>query len=317
MDGAYDYTISAQDFDPDIIFPGIVTLYKPFYRPNSHPYKKASSKSKSSVALPLWCMDPIMIKPARCGYSITLKLCMAIFHGEKIPEDIGETKEGFLELKNHLPRNDIPVNVSAVLRSRHETVRHAKATSCMITQLCLHSEGISEGIILQAHGILTHRVDAETTPWEEYSGVYRTGEVSAALHPFPHHSLMPYKMKAMVCELQSDLKETIAKGTVDPIAIASEYTHIFVNIDPFVDGNGRMCRLVLNSILLQLGSFLACIGEKEEDRALYLEFASNGSALEDIYGDLEEDERPIMHKELGSFIIPHVKKSMGKVMMLL
>jgi Fic family protein len=124
-------------------------------------------------------------------------------------------------------------------------------------------------------------------------------------------------MKAMVRELQSDMKEVIAKGTIDPIAIASKYTHIFVNIHPFIDGNGRMCRLILNSILLKLGSFLVCIGEKEEDRSLYMEVASNGGALEDMYGDLDDEERPVMHRELGSFVMSHVKERMRKLVSML
>ncbi|KAJ5554916.1 hypothetical protein N7461_003386 [Penicillium sp. DV-2018c] len=174
-----------------------------------------------------------------------------------------------------------------------------------------------EEIILQTHKILAHKVDAESTPWEEYSGVYRTDKVSTGLHPFPHHSLVPYKMKAMVREFQSGMREVIAKGTIDPIAIASKYTHIFVNIHPFIDGNGRMCRLILNSILLKLGSFLVCIGEKEEYRSLYMEVASNGGALEDMYGDLDDEERPVMHRELGSFVMSHVSKRMRKLVSML
>jgi Fic family protein len=258
-----------------------------------------------------------MIERAGSGFRITLKLCMAIFRGEEIPEDIEETEEEFLELKKRLLRNNMPVNVSAVLRSRREIVQHAKAASHMISQLCVYNQDLSEEIILQTHKILTHKIDAESTPWEEYSGVYRTDEVSAGLHPFPHHSLVPYKMKAMVRELQSDLKKVIAKGTIDPIAIASKYTHIFVNIHPFIDGNGRMCRLILNSILLKLGGVFVCIGEKEEDRSLYIEVASNGGALEDIYGDLDEEERPVMHRELGSFVMSHVKERTGKLVSML
>lgn len=117
----------------------------------------------------------------------------------------------------------------------------------------------------------------------------------------------------MIRELKSDLKEAIKRGTIDPIAIASKYANIFVNIHPFIDGNGRICRLILNSILLKLGSFLVCIGEKEEDRSLYMEVACSASALEDMYGDRDEDEKPVMHKELGSFVMSHVKKSMRKL----
>lgn len=228
------------------------------------------------------------------------------------PEEIEETKEEF-----QLPYHKLLGDISPALRSYREIAQHARAASYIIVQLCIHDEDLSEEIILQAHRILTYKFDAETTPWEEYSGVYRTDEVSAGLHPFPHHSLVPYKMKAMVRELQSDMREVIAKGTIDPIAIASKYTHIFINIHPFIDGNGRTCRLILNSILLKLGSFLVCIGEKEEDRSLYMEVASNGGALEDMYGDLDDEERPVMHRELGSFVMSHVKERMRKLVSML
>ena len=92
--------------------------------------------------------------------------------------------------------------------------------------------------------------------------------------------------------------------------MASKYTHIFVNIHPFIDGNGRMCRLILDSLLLKLGSFLVCIGGTEEERTLYMEVARNGGALEDLHGYLDEDEKPVMHKELGSLVLEHVKESM-------
>jgi hypothetical protein len=60
-----------------------------------------------------------------------------------------------------------------------------------------------------------------------------------------------------------------------------------------------------------------CIGEKEEDRSLYMEVASNGGALEDMYGDLDDEERPVMHRELGSFVMSHVKERMRKLVSML
>ncbi|CDM32927.1 hypothetical protein DTO013E5_9380 [Penicillium roqueforti] len=320
MDEAYDYKIGTQDFDPDTIFPEIITLgnqLSALLQKQLTPLQESEFENHVLHCLATIVYGSNMIERAGSGSKITLKLCMAIFRGEEIPEDIGETEEEFLELKKELLRKNMPANVSAVLRSRREIVQHAKAASYMISQLCVYDKDLSEEIILQTHKILTHKVDAESTPWEEYSGVYRTDEVSAGLHPFPHHSLVPYKMKAMVRELQSDMREVIAKGTIDPIAIASKYTHIFINIHPFIDGNGRTCRLILNSILLKLGSFLVCIGEKEEDRSLYMEVASNGGALEDMYGDLDDEERPVMHRELGSFVMSHVKERMRKLVSML
>lgn len=316
MDEAYNYKIGADDFDPDTIFPEIVTLGDQL---STVLQKKLSPGQQNAFeAHILDCLAGMvygsnMIERAGNSAEITLKLCMAIFRGEEVPEDIGETEEEFLQLKKNLLRKNLPANPSAVLRSRREIVQHAKAASYMIHQLCIRDKDLSEEIILQTHRILTYKVDADTTPWQEYNGVYRTDEVSAGFHSFPHHGLVPYKMKDMIRELESDLKKALKKGTIDPIAIASKYTHIFVNVHPFIDGNGRMCRLILNSMLLKLGSFLVCIGGKEEERSLYLEIASKSSALEDLYEDLDEDEKPKMHKELGSFVMSHVKKSMRKL----
>ncbi|KAJ5565721.1 hypothetical protein N7535_007359 [Penicillium sp. DV-2018c] len=300
MDEAYDYKIGTQDFDPDTIFPEIITLgnqLSALLQKQLTPLQESEFENHVLHCLATIVYGSNMIERAGSGFKIT--------HSFAWQSSVGKKYQRTLEKRRK------------ILQSRREIVQHAKAASYMISQLCVYDKDLSEEIILQTHKILTHKVDAESTPWEEYSGVYRTDEVSAGRHPFPHHSLVPYKMKAMVREFQSDMREVIAKGTIDPIAIASKYTHIFVIIHPFIDGNGRMCRLILVSILLKLGSFLVCIGEKEEDRSLYMEVASNGGALEDMYGDLDDEERPVMHRELGSFVMSHVSKRMRKLVSML
>lgn len=317
MDEAYDYKIGMNEFDPDEVYPEIVSLgdqLSAVLQQQLTPDQKTAFDNAILDCLVGMVYGSNMIERAGSGLNLTLKLCMAIFRGEEIPDDIGETDPEFLELKKNLIRNNLPSNTSAVLRSRREIVQHAKAACFIISQLCIQDKDLSEEIILQTHQILTHKVDAGDTPWEEYSGVYRKDEVSAGFHAFPHHTLVPNKMQAMIKELESDLKQAVIKGTIDPIAIASKYTHIFVNIHPFIDGNGRVCRLILNSMLLKLGSFLVQIGNTEEDRTLYLDIACNGSGLEDLYGDLDEDEKPVMHKELGSLVMSRVKKSMHKLL---
>ncbi|KAJ5918374.1 hypothetical protein N7454_010749 [Penicillium verhagenii] len=315
-DDAYDYKIGIHDFDPDAVYPEIFSLGNQL----SAVFQKELSSNQQSAfkdhildGLAGMVYGSNMIERVGNDSDITFKLCKAVFRGEEVPEEVGETEEEFLELKNNLLRKNLPANPCAVLCSRREIFQHAKAACYMIQQLCICDNDLSEEIILQTHEILTHKINADTTPWQEYSGVYRTDEVSAGFHAFPHHGLVPYKMKSMIRELKSDLKGALKKGTIDPIAIAAKYTHIFVNIHPFIDGNGRMCRLILNSMLLKLRSFLVCIGSQEEDRSLYLEVASKSSALEDLYEDLDEDEKPAMYKELGSFVMSHMTKSMRKL----
>jgi Fic family protein len=314
MHDVYDYSIVATDFDPETIYPEIITLGNHLSEVLQKQLTLGQQTSFEDHILN--CLADMvygsnMIEHAGNSYEVTLKLCMAIFRDGEIGDAI--TEDELLELGKYLQRKNLPANLCAVLQIRREIVQHAKAALYIMNQLCIHDQDLSEEIILQTHRILTYKVDAGDTPWKEYSGVYRTDEVSAGFHSFPHHSLVPHKMKAMIRELKSDLNEALKMGTIDPIAIASKYTHIFVNVHPFIDGNGRMCRLILNSLLLKLGSFIVCIGGKDEDRSLYLEIAAKSSALEDLYEDLEEKGKPFMYKELGSFVLSHVGKSMYKL----
>ena len=86
---------------------------------------------------------------------------------------------------------------------------------------------------------------------------------------------------------------------------------MFVNIHPFIDGNGHTCRLILNSMLLKYGSFLVSIGEQGDDRLTYLNIAANAGALEDMYEDTDAGEKPKLHKELASFVLTHVKSGIA------
>ncbi|OQE40977.1 hypothetical protein PENCOP_c005G03879 [Penicillium coprophilum] len=265
----YDSKISHKDFDPDPVFQELITLTNQLFnlfKTELTPHQEAYMGSN-------------MIEKAGSSSEITLKLCLAIFRGQEIPEEIEEQDQGYLLLKESLIHRNLPTDTSAVLRGRGEVVQHAKAAAFMIDQLCIRGQDLSEEILLEAHRILTYKVDAEITPWIEYSGVYRTDEVSAGLHAFPYHSLVPSKMTSMFRELKYDLKAATTSGMIDPVALASKYTHIFVNIHPFIDGNGRMCQLILNSMLLKFGTYVACIGVDRADRSIHEEIGVNRGVL--------------------------------------
>ncbi|KAF7528507.1 hypothetical protein PCG10_000351 [Penicillium crustosum] len=313
MEDSYESKITHEDFEPETVFHEIATLanqLSDLFKTELTPRQEAAFENHILHSLALMVHGSNKIEKAGSSSDITLELCVAVFRGEEIPEEIEEQDQEYLPLKKSLISQHLPADTSDVLRSRREVVQHAKAAKFTMDQLCIRGQNLSEQIILEAHRILTYKVDAETTPWMEYSGVYRSHEVSVGLHAFPHPSLVPSKMQSMFCELKRDLKEVTRNGTIDPIALASKYAHIFVNIHPFIDGNGRMCRLILNSILLKFGAFIACIGVDEDDRSIYGDVAVNGGALEDLYEDAEEEEKPKLYKELASYVLAHVKKSM-------
>ncbi|CAI7629170.1 unnamed protein product, partial [Penicillium discolor] len=310
MDDAYDYKVAHHDFDPEIVYPEVVELgnqLSDMLQAHLEPKEDQALEHQILSSLASIVYGSNMIERAGSELEITLQLCFAIFKGEEVPDDIGEISEEFKALKQANKRKNLPVSTSAVLRSRQEIVQHAKAASFLMTQLCLYDKDLSERILLETHGILTYKVDTEDTPWQEYSGVYRTDAVCAGFHGFPAPALVPSKMKAMILELERDIRLSVKEGTIDPISLAAKYTHIFVNIHPFVDGNGRMCRLILNAMLLKFGSYLVCIGCEKKDRETYLEVAANGGAFEDLYENAEEGEKPKVWKELSSFVLDHVK----------
>jgi Fic family protein len=49
----------------------------------------------------------------------------------------------------------------------------------------------------------------------------------------------------------------INKGKIHPVILASEMHQKIVTVHPFIDGNGRTCRLIMNLILLQNGYTIA------------------------------------------------------------
>lgn len=108
---------------------------------------------------------------------------------------------------------------------------------------------ISEKDILELHRLFYFRIDAEK------SGKYRTEPViitaSDAEFPRPHE--IPQLMTQFVARVPA------LKSKVHPVVFAAHLHIDFVNIHPFIDGNGRTARLLLNLALLQAGYGLAII----------------------------------------------------------
>ncbi|KAH7133073.1 fido domain-containing protein [Dactylonectria estremocensis] len=163
------------------------------------------------------------------------------------------------------------------------------------------------------------KIDTEQgISWADYSGMYRDGyEVCAGPHQFLDPRLVPGAMKVMTKSLDEDIRAATECGKIDPVAIAAKYCHTFVNIHPFVDGNGRTCRLILNVLLLKYAGVLVCIGEEKDDRKKYFGIAASASMAEasahDDLDDLDESHRPKYYKELASFTLQHAATSLRKL----
>jgi len=101
---------------------------------------------------------------------------------------------------------------------------------------------------LDAHRILTKGISF----FEDrgMSGRYRNCDVFIGATTCPNPSKIPELMDYWFYAT----KEMIDKSILDPIEIAWVSHHIFEVIHPFIDGNGRTGRLILNKVLTKCGA---------------------------------------------------------------
>ncbi|KAK5273981.1 hypothetical protein LTR99_000764 [Exophiala xenobiotica] len=84
-------------------------------------------------------------------------------------------------------------------------------------------------------------------------------------------------MASLVKLFNEDMEHASQTGTIDPVTIASRYCHYFVNVHPFIDGNGRMCRLLLNTILLKFTGVCISVGVEAKEREDWIMLSWRGN----------------------------------------
>ncbi|MEK7521444.1 MAG: Fic family protein [Patescibacteria group bacterium] len=146
------------------------------------------------------------------------------------------------------------------LKDQLEAINHARAVD-YIRSLAKKLRGhqfISEKHILSIHKFILGGID------DNWAGRYRETEVfirgANIILPLPHK--VPYLMDEFVQWLEKQQKE-------HPVKVAALAHLKLVTIHPFVDGNGRTARLMMNLILLLGGYPVSII--KNEDRTDYLD----------------------------------------------
>lgn len=110
-------------------------------------------------------------------------------------------------------------------------------------------KGFTEQAILKLHHLFYHRIN------EREAGRYRKKAVIITGTDYlpPPAAKVPFEMKRFVAESPSIRKK------LHPVGFAAHVHLELVNIHPFVDGNGRVARLLMNMVLLQEGYTIAII----------------------------------------------------------
>ncbi|KAK5166333.1 uncharacterized protein LTR77_008594 [Saxophila tyrrhenica] len=179
-------------------------------------------------------------------------------------------------------------------RDRQEVANHAAAFVYMTNKVVKSNEPFGDQLIRETHRILCNKVDADngdtTRPYQDYAGLYRSidgrDNVMAGNTGFVRASKVASAMTRFIEELNETIRMAEKEQTLDPFFIAAHACGEFVNIHPFIDGNGRPCRLILNTILLKYAGIVAPIGEDQAERKEYLSIPKRRSTDEDGNGAL-------------------------------
>lgn len=126
------------------------------------------------------------------------------------------------------------------MKEHLEAINHSDAVD-YIMDLVINKVELSEKILKEIHSLVLRGIDKEN------AGRYRqlNVRISGSSHLPPAHFIVPEKMDQYFSFYQNN------KNVLHPIVLAADMHEKLVTIHPFIDGNGRTSRLVMNLILLQ------------------------------------------------------------------
>ena len=128
------------------------------------------------------------------------------------------------------------------LKEHLEVINHKEAIG-YLENLINNKIELSEFEIKNIHNLILRNIDSDN------AGKYRSENViiSGAKHTPPNHVIVKEEMEKLIYNYHNDWSE------YHPIARTNLLHGEFVKIHPFIDGNGRTARLLLNFELMKNG----------------------------------------------------------------
>lgn len=159
------------------------------------------------------------------------------------------------------------------MREHLEAINHKEAID-YIKYLIDKNSDISEREILSIHNLILRGIDPSN------AGKYRTVQVmiKGSEHMPPAPYLVAKQMEDLLLWYHSN------KNQLHPVVLAAEMHERLVTIHPFIDGNGRTSRLIMNLILLKHGYTIANIKGDSDSRMAYY------TSLEKAQTKLDKEE---------------------------
>lgn len=173
-------------------------------------------------------LNPHLLKQIKNYYKIGLTYTSNALEGNTLTES--ETK---IVLEEGITIGGKP------LKDHLEALGHAEAIDYLRT--LVEGKTVEEENIQHLHKLIYFRIE------DNEAGRYRKNKavITGSKYPLPKPADLPHLMKELIPNMHRLRKE---KHPVEAAALSHKE---FVFIHPFIDGNGRVARLLMNLILLQ------------------------------------------------------------------
>ncbi len=174
------------------------------------------------------------------------------------------------------------------LKEHLEVINHKEAI-LYVEEIVKNQVEFSEWEIKNIHRLVLKGID------EEYAGIYRNQNViiSGAQHTPPKFLLVSDQMKDLMWWYKNEAQN------LHPVEVAAHLHGIFVGIHPFVDGNGRTARLLMNLELMKNGYPPAVI--RAENRLAYYNSLDKAHTTND-YSDFTKLVAEEVEKSLDIYL---------------
>jgi fido (protein-threonine AMPylation protein)/DNA-binding XRE family transcriptional regulator len=149
------------------------------------------------------------------------------------------------------------------MREHLEAINHYEAIA-LIQEFISDKKPLTERFLLDIHALVLRGIDKEN------AGRYRDVQVriGGSTHIPPNALAVPQKMEALFDWYYKNQH-------MHPVLLSAEMHERLVSIHPFIDGNGRTSRLLMNLILLQHGYVIANLKGDKEHRFRYYDCLEN------------------------------------------
>ena len=180
------------------------------------------------------------------------------------------------------------------MREHLEAINHSEAVE-FIEDVAAGDTPITEGVIKDIHGIVLRGIDREN------AGRYRTVPVMISGSKFipPQPYLIASQMEAFI----EEFRRTESVG-MHPVLVAAYLHDELVKIHPFIDGNGRTSRLLMNLYLLQHGYPIVSLKSDNDSKLRY-------------YNALEESHTTGKRADFNDFVAETVADTLKQYLSLL